>query len=106
MDRIIEPSFDDIEEHLEFIPEASVYTAKTEIGKRTKELFFEHREVTKKMEKISNLVFQILSNQKEEIHNEFQSLIRVTGYSFYIDKYLEFWKEILSIKEFDGTEHL
>ena len=105
-DRIIEPSFDDINEHLEFIPEAFVYTAKTEIGEITNRTFFKHSEFRDQMAFLSDQIHKNMENQKMESKEDILGWAKLNGYSFYFEKFYEYWKEILSLKEFDETEHL
>ncbi|GEM_PF-813079 len=89
-DRLIDPTFDDPEEHLEFNPEFYFYEAKTETGKITAKRFFnKHKEVAEKWEKISlfirNLVCEGIS---EEIIYDF---IKLQGYEYICLKFYAYW---------------
>jgi uncharacterized protein (TIGR02646 family) len=81
-DRIIEPSFDNIQEHLEFSPETTNYRAKTNIGIETNRMFFNHSEVLIFLQKISSQVMKMIQegSSKETILNWSD----ITGYSSFM----------------------
>jgi len=94
-DRIIEPSFDRINEHLEFDPSLGIYKTKTEIGRNTNRLFFEHREVTIHLQKLSLNVFK-----KIEEGSSKESILdwgNLYGESYYIESFYEYWIQFQTI---------
>lgn len=94
-DRIIEPTFDKIEEHLEFEPASCNYQIKnnSSIGYETNKMFFDHREFVSRLQKISNqIVGEIKSGTKKEVVLAWGEIL---GYSFYIEKLYDFWYELL-----------
>jgi len=62
-DQLIEPSFDNPEEHLAFNPEFYLYESKTKIGETTNHKFFNYKvkEIAEKFEKLSQLIKRHLS---------------------------------------------
>jgi hypothetical protein len=90
-DRIIEPTFDKIDEHLEFEPISGCYVEKSKIGTETNKMFFIHREFVKILQDISEVVMEQVKNgaKKEDI----LSWSKICGYSFYIEKFYEYWAE-------------
>jgi uncharacterized protein (TIGR02646 family) len=65
-DRLIEPTLDDPEEHLEFNPVFYFYEAKTKIGKLTNTKFFSHKEVAEKWEQLGKFIQQLIINSQDE----------------------------------------
>lgn len=95
-DRIIEPTFDIPEEHIEFNPITCEYRAKSSIGKETLRIFFNDRkDFTRKLQDLSNQIFMMLNegNSEEVILN----LVKLMGYSFYCEKLYKYWKEEIFI---------
>lgn len=90
-DRLIDPSFDEIEEHLEFNPLLYNYKGKTNIGKKTADTFFSKVEFQKSIEGISNIVLRIVYEGNS--YNLVGDLIETYGYEFYYDFYWDFWNE-------------
>ncbi|ETR68475.1 MAG: hypothetical protein OMM_04539 [Candidatus Magnetoglobus multicellularis str. Araruama] len=88
-DRIIEPTFDNPEEHIQFNPEFYYYEPKTEIGKITINMFFNHKEVAEEWEKLSELIKELVQ------HNVSESLIiriiDLYGYEYVGLKFYEYW---------------
>lgn len=93
-DRIIEPSFDNIQEHLEFSPETTNYLTKTNIGIETNRMFFNHHEVLNLLQTISLKVKADIEegNSKESI----LGWGNLMGYSFYIEQFYEYWIDFLN----------
>ncbi len=88
-DRLIEPTFDDPEEHVEFNPEFFFYTAKTPIGHITISKFFIHKEVAQRWEKISMFIRElVLEETPKEIILHY---IRVHSYEYVCLKFYEYW---------------
>lgn len=87
--RIIEPTFDNIEDHLIFNPEFYSYDSKTKIGENTKNMFFNRSELEDELEKMSNLVRLIV--EKGEDMTLLNSLIGIYGSEFYYRKFYEYW---------------
>jgi len=92
-DRIIEPSFDNIETHLEFDAEFMTYKIKSEIGKITNEMFFKHSEVTEIFDDYNNLIKSYFEAQIDNnlIFEFVNAQIKISGYEFYLKKFYEFW---------------
>ena len=88
-DRLIEPTFDDPEEHLEFNPEFFFYQAKTSIGQRTIATFFLHKEVSVKWEKMSLFIKNLV--QLDAPRHVIQDYIAGNGYEFVCWKFYEYW---------------
>lgn len=92
-DRLIEPSFDIPEEHLEFIPELYSYEAKTKIGEITIRSFFNHIVISEKFEELSDIAKDLvlkMSNSRE-ILNSLKKIIKSFGYEYVFLKYYEYW---------------
>ncbi len=90
-DRIIEPTFDKINEHLEFEPLSCNYLIvnQSNIGYETNKMFFDHREFVSRLQKISEQVLkEINSGTPKEIILQWAEIL---GYSFYIEKLYDFW---------------
>jgi hypothetical protein len=75
-DRLIDPTFDDPEDHLEFNPEFYFYESKTETGRITANIFFNrHKEVAEKWEKISLFIKKLVAEGiSEEIIYELRRI--------------------------------
>lgn len=89
--RIIEPTFDNIEEHLVFNPEFYMYEAKSSMGENTKQMFFDKSEFIKELEEISAVVKEIVKMDREDNYEVIQYFIRLQGYAFYFNKFYEYW---------------
>lgn len=89
-DRILEPSFDFPEEHLEFDPTTCEYKAKTRLGRETKKVFFEdNKYFTEKLQSLSNQIFLMI--QEGSSKNTVFNMTKITGYSYYIEKLYDYW---------------
>ena len=90
-DRIIEPSFDDIEEHLEFNVLTCEYRVinSSKIGQITKNKFF-NKKFSEKLHQISIAVQELIENNTKETVMAFS---KIYGQSFYYEKFYEFWSE-------------
>lgn len=92
-DRIVEPSYDTIESHLEFDPLSVLYATKTEIGKNTNDIFFNHTEVIHYLQAISNQVQKLI---REGVSKEtILETSVIPGYSFYFEVFYDFWIEMI-----------
>ena len=95
-DRIIEPTFDNIEEHLEFEPLSCTYLVKnnSSIGEETYKMFFNHREVVDYLQSINKQIMKMVmeGNSKDTILD----LGLICGYSFYIEKFYEYWTKFFT----------
>lgn len=60
--RIIEPTFDDINNHLEFDPEFFFYRTKSNMGENTNLMFFDKPEFIEELEKMSEVVRKAVKN--------------------------------------------
>jgi hypothetical protein len=91
--RLIEPTFDKIEDHLAFNVLTCEYTAKTKAGEFTKVKFFDINFSAKMAELsdcVSNLV--VIGLTIDSVLETY----KVLGYSFYIKKMFYYWKEFYS----------
>lgn len=88
--RLIDPTFDDPEEHLEFNPEFYFYEPKTEIGEITANRFFNrHKEVAEKWEKMSLFIKKLVAEDvSEEIIDDY---IKLNGYEYVCLKFYAYW---------------
>ncbi|MEK4698593.1 HNH endonuclease [Solibacillus sp. FSL R7-0668] len=91
LERLINPAFDIIEDHLEFSPEFFYYKAKTKIGEKTNEIFFEDIQSQRFLEKISILVKGLVAQGVN--WSSIQDLIDTYGSSYYYKKYWEYWMD-------------
>ena len=88
-DRLIDPSYDNPEDHLEFNPEFFFYEAKTRIGELTNNKFFAHKEVAEKYEEISNHIKDLVFyNNPKKVVTDFLSL---HGFEYVGLKFYEYW---------------
>lgn len=89
-DRLVDPTFDDPEEHLEFNPEFYFYEPKTETGRITAErLFNRHKEVAEKWEGISLFIKNLVSEGvSEQIIYDY---IALHGYEYVCLKFYAYW---------------
>jgi hypothetical protein len=88
-DRLIEPTFDNPDDHVVFDPKFCHYVAKTLIGKRTITMFFHHREVAERWKKISAFMKELVLDDtpKELVHH----FIQLYGYEYVCLKFYEYW---------------
>lgn len=94
IDRIVEPGFDTVSDHLEFLPDSANYKTKTNIGKETNRMFFNHREVLDLLQKINNQVMRMIEEGSSK--DAILSWSEITGYSFYIEEFYNYWSAILN----------
>ncbi|MEG1254833.1 HNH endonuclease signature motif containing protein [Clostridium sp.] len=90
--RLIEPTFDNVEEHVNFNPEFYMYEAKTKIGENTISMFFDKSEFVGELEEISNMVKEIVEKNRDDNYEIIEFLIRAQGYDFYYNKFYEYWQ--------------
>jgi uncharacterized protein (TIGR02646 family) len=94
-DRIIDPTFDEVDKLLEFDPLSCNYRIinSNTIGKNTNKMFFLHREFVVTIQKISSKIQKeiLRGSTKEDI----MDWANICGYSFYIDKLYDFWADFL-----------
>lgn len=91
-DRILEPTFDNPEENLVFNAEFFCYEIKTEIGKITNRIFFDHKEVSEKWENISKHI-KLLVFKTENYDEIVKSFILIDGYEYVSLAFLDYWKK-------------
>ncbi len=89
-DRILESTFDNPEDHLAFEPEFFMYETKTDIGKITNNIFFKHKEVAEKWERISNHIKNIVIIS-ENPRLLVESLIELDGFEYICLQFLDYW---------------
>lgn len=94
-DRIIDPTFDRVEEHLTFHPAIYTYSAESTIGKKTKEMFFDRDEMIRRIEGISNIVKGLFKSidSYEEVKEHIENIIEIQGRKFYFYSFYEYWKQ-------------
>jgi len=92
-DRLIEPTFDNPEEHLEFNPEFFLYESKTKIGELTIRKFFSHKEVAEDWEKLSKFIQQLIINSKDEqaALDTLNFFIEAKGNKFVCLMFYQYW---------------
>ncbi|MDM8564697.1 HNH endonuclease [Candidatus Halobeggiatoa sp. HSG11] len=92
-DRLIEPTFDNPEEHLEFNPEFYFYENKTKIGEITIRKFFVHKEVAEKWEELSKFIKKTIINSKNEqaALDMIKSFIELNGNEYVCLKFYQYW---------------
>lgn len=93
LDRIIEPTYDIIEEHLHFNPDTTCYIAMTEIGERTNEMFFRHSEVVSKLQQLSTQIFKMINEGSTK--DTILGWGELYGHSFYIEQLYNYWSDII-----------
>ncbi len=92
-DRLVEPTLDNPDEHLEFNPAFYFYESKTKIGELTNTKFFSHKEVAEKWEKWSKLIQQLIINSKNETAalETLKYLIELHGNEYVCLKFYHYW---------------
>ncbi|MFK5970811.1 MAG: HNH endonuclease [Candidatus Marithrix sp.] len=92
-DRLIEPTFDDPEEHLEFNPEFYLYESKTKIGKLTVSKFFSHKEIAENWEDLSKFIQKIIvsGKDKQAALDMVKSFIELNGNEYVCLKFYQYW---------------
>lgn len=88
-ERLIDPTFDNVDEHLEFNPEFYLFKAKSPIGEKTIEIFFDNVDTMRQFEKISIIVkeFVKLGLSRDVI----TPLIEAYGTEFYYNAFWDYW---------------
>ncbi|KHD08393.1 hypothetical protein PN36_13355 [Candidatus Thiomargarita nelsonii] len=92
-DRLIEPTFDNPEEHLEFNPEFYFYESKTKIGDFTIRQFFSQKEVAEDWEGLSKFIKSLIVNSQDEqaALNMVKSYIQLQGKEYVCLKFYQYW---------------
>ncbi len=92
-DRLIEPTYDNPTEHLEFNPEFYFYESKTKIGELTRVKFFMHKEVICEWEKLSHFVQALVQKiqDKQLILETLRLYIELHGQEYVCLKFYEYW---------------
>lgn len=94
VERLVEPSFDNPEDHLFFSPLTCQYEYKSLVGKKTVEMFFsDNRNFTKKLQELSHNILLLVSEGKSL--EEVKQLYSVQGYSYHIEKLYNYWKDFV-----------
>ncbi len=90
-DRLIDPTFDDPDEHLTFNPEFYFYEGKTRIGKLTEKKFFnrKRKEIAEKWESISLFIKKLVLDDASE--DRIYHFISLYGYEYVCLKFYEHW---------------
>lgn len=92
--RLIDPSYDNPEDHLVFNTEFYFYEPKTAIGKITADMFFNKRkEVAENYEKVSLFIKDLVTANlgKEKILD----FIKLYGYEYICLKFYEYWVNVI-----------
>ncbi len=89
-DRLIDPTHDNPEDHLEFNPEFYCYEVKSEIGRITNEHFFHHKEVAGDWEKLSALIKRFVQDNAAEA---LEFYIDLHGQEFICREFYHYWLE-------------
>ena len=89
-DRIIDPTYDNVEDHLIFNPEFFSYQAKTNIGLKTNEMFFDREEVVRDLEGISNIAKAFVKEGSPK--KLLIDIINLYGSEFYYYSFYEYWQ--------------
>ncbi|OQY46765.1 MAG: hypothetical protein B6247_27290 [Candidatus Parabeggiatoa sp. nov. 2] len=92
-DRLIEPTFDNPEEHLEFNPEFYFYESKTKIGEITLRKFFQHKKVTEEWEKLSQFIHALVLKikDKQAVLETLKLYTELHGQEYVCFKFYEYW---------------
>lgn len=99
-DRLIDPSFDNPEDHLEFNPEFLYYKAKTPIGALTIQRFFSSKEVAEKWSETSEYIRSLVESEaRADIIEDF---IEIHGYAHVCRAFLTYWQK----EKAEGRLHL
>jgi uncharacterized protein (TIGR02646 family) len=94
-DRIIDPSFDNPSDHLEFNVLLSGYEGLTDIGEITKSLFFD-KNFADDLAAISNSIFDLINGDHIAPWDFIQEhFIDRFGYEFYYRAYYDYWSDML-----------
>lgn len=88
-ERIIDPTFDVVDDHIVFNPEFYFYEDKTSIGRKTIEMFFNRDEVVRRLESISLIVKGLVSNGCG--YERVEDIISTYGQEFYYRAFYQFW---------------
>lgn len=89
-DRLIEPTFDDIEKHIEFKYDTGVYIDKTNIGRITNTMFFS-KKTAEIINRIKYIVMLLVKENKGD--DVLKEIIETHGYSYYYRTYFEYWTD-------------
>lgn len=91
-ERIIDPTFDNVDDHLEFKPELFLYKPKSKIGEKTIEIFFSNAETMKYFEQISNTVKHLVGDiDRVNGRIALDNFIGIDGSEYYYNVYWEYW---------------
>jgi uncharacterized protein (TIGR02646 family) len=92
-DRLIEPSYDNPEEHLAFNPEFYFYESRTKIGSVTNVKFFKHKEVACEWEKLSRFVRALVQQIQDQqlILETLKLYTELHGQEYVCMKFYEYW---------------
>lgn len=92
-DRLIEPTLDNPEKHLEFNPIFYFYESKTKIGELTNTKFFSHKEVAEKWELLSKFIQQLIINSQDEnaALETLKYFIEFNGNEYVCLKFYDYW---------------
>lgn len=96
-DRLIEPSYEEPNLHLKFVPAAYTYKFITDIGEETQKRFFSDKSDAEQWEKISNHVKRAIQDaiSHEDLRSRLNDLVDLIGYSFYVQAYRDYWLELI-----------
>ncbi len=89
-DRLIEPTYEDPELHLEFNPEFFSYKPKTPVGIVTNRRFFARREVAEKWQKLSTSIRDLVELGMSSV--AIDHFIEILGFRYVCGRFLDHWR--------------
>lgn len=92
--RLIDPTFDNPEDHLAFNPEFYFYESRTEIGNVTAKRLFNRRKATaENWEQISRFVKKIvmICEEPEEAREIVSAYVDLSGYEYVSHQFCDYW---------------
>jgi hypothetical protein len=99
VDRLIDPSFDDPEEHIRFDPASCQFEALSPIGVIMVEyIFYRIRSLHEQLNVLSESVKKIVDTHPHPEESIRIFLINISGYSYYVRAFYKYWLALKSIK--------
>lgn len=94
--RLVEPTFDDPADHLEFEPLLATYQERTETGRVTISRFFNDKERAEWLTTLQEVVIKDVkrSTSRADLDEQMQRFISLVGHSFYIRAFADAWLAI------------
>ncbi|MCU0425933.1 MAG: hypothetical protein MUF71_09935 [Candidatus Kapabacteria bacterium] len=95
-ERILEPTFDNAEEHLEFVPSSCEFKHTSLIGACTVKEIFAHREMTEELTKTSLTMYNLARDRSP--NDTVQSVIALSKFPVLAEILLQYWQEFFPPK--------